>query len=293
MAHIKQSFYLKSPQKLSLFLIKELKFTPSTAQKIVANRRVLVDGKIVTNPTEIVLGNIEISEFRANPIGLKPIFQTLDFAIFEKPPFMLSHPKNRNSLNSILDEAKYLFGGNIVHRLDFESSGLILTSKTKEIEIELKKLFQNREVKKEYLAYVKGVLRERVEIDAPISKNRDFKEVKDRGFIDFKFGKEAKTVITPLKQMGDTTLVKAKPLTGRVHQIRIHLNYIGFPILGEPIYGQSFEVASKYLDGKLSDRVKLTKAKRVMLHSNLLEFKLRGVNYRVISNSNFENLIEF
>ncbi len=274
--------------KAFLFLIRELNLTQREAQRLIARGRLTQNGKIIKDSSKILKGEVEILQFTPTPIGLKPIFQTKDFAIFDKPPFMLVHPKNTLTKNSLLDEAKANFGreANIVHRIDYETSGLVVVAKNRKVEIELKKLFEDRKVKKNYLAFIEDKLKDEILINKPILKNPDRLKSKYRAFIDTK-GKSSQTLIKPIKYLSDKncTLIEALPITGRVHQIRIHLNHINHTILGEPIYGKSFEVASKYLDKILSedDRINLTKAKRVMLHANKIEFKYKSVIYKISS----------
>jgi 23S rRNA pseudouridine1911/1915/1917 synthase len=100
-------------------------------------------------------------------------------------------------------------------------------------------------------------------------------------------GKASTTHIKPLKfnKQDDTTLVKAIPITGRQHQIRVHLDSIGYTILGDPIYGVDDQIADEYLRKTISDesRVKLTGAKRLMLHANNLSFTYQETEYNITS----------
>ena len=109
-------------------------------------------------------------------------------------------------------------------------------------------------------------------------------------------GKESKTLINPISynKEKNQTLVEAIPLTGRQHQIRVHLYSIGHTILGEPIYGIDDINAEDYLNKTLSkeDRVKVTKSHRLWLHANYLGFSYKGVLYKVFS-KNSEILSEF
>jgi 23S rRNA pseudouridine1911/1915/1917 synthase len=103
-----------------------------------------------------------------------------------------------------------------------------------------------------------------------------------------KEGKNSKTIITPIKTIGDNTLVIAKPLTGRQHQIRVHLYSVGHRIVGDPLYGVESEIADKYLKGELDEkeRIKFTGANRLMLHSNRINFSYNNRNYDIYSNNN-------
>jgi 23S rRNA pseudouridine1911/1915/1917 synthase len=100
-----------------------------------------------------------------------------------------------------------------------------------------------------------------------------------------KKGKSAKTIITPLKYENGETIVLAKPLTGRQHQIRVHLYHIGHRIIGDPLYGVETEIADKYLKGELSsaDRIKFTGSDRLELHSNRVVFEYGNRKYDISS----------
>ena len=126
-------------------------------------------------------------------------------------------------------------------------------------------------------------MKEKITIDKPIITNKDL-NIKVKVLIDEK-GKKAITEITPLKIIGENTLILAKPLTGRQHQIRVHLYSIGHQIIGEPIYGVDEVIADKYLKGELSDeeRMKYIGHDRLMLHAQKIEFEYKGVKYIIIS----------
>ena len=138
---------------------------------------------------------------------------------------------------------------------------------------------------KEYLAIVKGELKEDIVIDSPISKSNGMIGVKMT--TENENGKESTTYIYPLEfnAKNNTTLVKAVPITGRQHQIRVHLDSIGHTILGDPIYGIDEKIADQYLCKELSDdkRLQYTGASRLMLHANNLAFNYKDINYNIYS----------
>jgi RluA family pseudouridine synthase len=125
----------------------------------------------------------------------------------------------------------------IIHRLDKGTSGVILFARNKEAHRKLSLLFETREVEKIYWCLVKGLPAPQT-IDAPIFR---LPSKKIRSIVDPK-GKPSSTQIKPLASFDGVTLVEAKPLTGRTHQIRVHLSHIGFPLLGDPLYGGSTEI---------------------------------------------------
>jgi len=109
-------------------------------------------------------------------------------------------------------------------------------------------------------------------------------------------GKESLTFVKPLKYYPDTntTIVECSPHTGRQHQIRVHMFHMKHPIVGDPVYGQSENSVVRYLDRELGidERVKLSGAKRLLLHANELEFELYGKNYNIRSSVNFEKICQ-
>ena len=148
-------------------------------------------------------------------------------------------------------------------------------------------MFQEKKYHKSYLAIVQGKIEKEITIDKPIDK--EGKLIGVRMAID-ENGKESTTIIKPIKynEQRDITLVEALPLTGRQHQIRIHLHSIGHTILGDPIYGIDDENAENYLTKSLSeeDRFTVTKSHRLWLHANYLEFEYKSVIYKIKSKNN-------
>ena len=282
MAYIKKSFFSKEKVKIFKFLMETFDIDLKEAQKWIDKGRVFFKGKPVVKKAMSFKGKIEVVVFETTSKKLKPVFETPDFVIYDKPSGVLVHPQNRHTEYSITHEVKHKYGkyANITHRLDKETSGLLLCSKHKKAEREIKQLFEDRKIQKSYLALVKGEFKEKITVDAPISRNSDFDDIKLKVFIDEENGKASKTIFEPIKYNKDsnTTLVKAYPLTGRQHQIRVHLFHLGFPIVGDPLYGVDFKTAEDYLEQRLSeeDRVKLTGAKRLMLHAHTLEFKYKN-----------------
>ncbi len=296
MAFVKKVFFIENETKAFLFLMKKFHISQKESQRWIDKKRVKLNGEILINKAAFLKGEVEISLYEPSPFGLKPLFESKDFALFDKPSGLLVHPKNRKTLHSLTDDVRYLFGkdANIAHRIDKETSGLVLCSKNKESEIYFKKAFEKREIKKGYLAFVKGELKQELFIDEPIAKNREYSDIKLKVRID-KSGKEAKTYIKPIKyfQEKNITLIEAIPLTGRQHQIRVHMFHVKHPIVGDPIYGMSFENAEAYLNRELDQkrRKELTGADRLMLHANWIEFIYKGFRYKLYSKMDFRDTL--
>jgi len=275
-------------KKIQLFLLNEVGLTISVSQKLLSKKRVFDDqGNILQNGQTLKCEYVQVAVFEGHTRGLNPIFNTDDFAIFDKPSGVMVHPTSRTTEYTLLDEIRHHFGddANLAHRIDAETSGLVLVTKNKYADIYLKTMFEEKQYDKEYLAIVKGELKEDIKIDTPISK--------DGGLIGVKMttknpkGKESLTYIIPLEYNRDnnTTLVKAIPQTGRQHQIRVHLDSIGHTILGDPIYGIDEKIADKYLLKELSieDRLHHTGSSRLMLHANSLSFRYKNIDYNIFS----------
>ena len=278
-------------KKIQLFLLNEAGMTMSVSQKLISKGRVFDEnGNRFQNGQTIKGDIVKVAVFEGQTRGLKPIFNTKDFAIFDKPSGIMVHPTSKDTAYSLLDEIRYHFGetANLAHRIDMETSGLVLVTKNKISDIYLKTMFEDKKYKKIYHALVHGEISNEITIDSPITKDGGKIGVKMKISED---GKKSKTIITPIKYNKQTnqTLVQASPLTGRQHQIRIHLHSIGHTIVGDPIYGVDENIADDYLCKNLSDknRIKHIGHHRLMLHALNLEFQYDEVIYNIYSKQTF------
>ncbi|MGB5867366.1 MAG: RluA family pseudouridine synthase [Arcobacteraceae bacterium] len=275
-------------KKIQQFLIDDAKLNISNSQKLLAKGRVFDDNNnILQNGQKVKGAFIQVALFEGHTRGLKPIFETEDFAVFDKPSGVMVHPTSRNTEYTLLDEIRYHFGesANLAHRIDQETSGLVLVTKHKYSDIILKEMFENKQYDKNYLAVVDGKIAEPITINSGIKKAVNSKiGVKMQTADD---GKESLTFIKPLKydEKKHQTLVEATPHTGRQHQIRVHLDSIGHRIVGDPIYGIDEEIADKYLLKELEEeeRIMSTGHHRLLLHANYLSFGYKNVNYKIYS----------
>ena len=274
-------------KKIQIFLIHELGLDPKIGQRLTSKGRIFDENMNTINTGETIPTEyIYIAVFEGISRGLKPLIEFNDFAIFDKPTNLMVHPISKNTPYSLLDEIRFHFGedANLIHRIDAETSGLIIVGKNKQSEIALKDMFQEKKYHKSYLAIARGEIKEEIKIDKGLDREGLVIGVRMKVCDD---GKQSVTIIKPLKynKEKDLTLVEALPLTGRQHQIRVHLHSIGHTILGDPIYGVDDVNAENYLNKTLSeeDRFEVTKSHRLWLHANYLEFTYKDVTYKIFS----------
>jgi len=291
MPFVKRPFYVEKPTKAFLFIMRQFNFTQGEAQRLIAKGRILINGVSIYHTGKIIEGDIEVVYFEPKSRGLKPIFFNKDFLIFDKPSGVLVHPNTMATEYSMLDEVRTHSGQNAngTHRIDMETSGLFLASRHKDAERFLKGSFEKKTIQKYYLAWVTGEVTEPFVVEESICIRNDYTTKKHKVEI-CEHGKYSRTEFKPLeydKEL-DTTLIECKPLTGRLHQIRIHLFHVKHPILGDPIYGTSFEASDKYLEMNITEEERLieTGATRLMLHAHSLYFPY-GATYHIVSRVDF------
>jgi 23S rRNA pseudouridine1911/1915/1917 synthase len=292
---VEKKFIIDKEIQIFLFLMRTLKLSHGDAQKLVHKGRVKQHDIVVTSPSTMMSGEINVILFEALEFDIEPIFSTKDFMIFDKPSGVLVHPTNRWTPLSMLD-AMRRYGGsaaNPVHRIDKETSGLLVSSIHKDAEVILKGAFENRGVKKSYLAWVDGKIDNDFEVDKPILKRDNYDFIKHKVEIN-DTGKISLTRFYPLEydEKLDATLLRCEPHSGRMHQIRIHLFHVKHPILGDPLYGTAFDISNSYLNMELDDEVRAieTGATRLMLHAQTLAFEY-GARFSIESRFDFSGVI--
>jgi len=278
-----------------MFLIHELGYTQKEAQRLIAHGRLFIKGEAMTTPTAQVEGEFEFVQYEPSTKGLIPEVEEKHFVVFNKPSGVLIHPQNRDTEYSLVDELKYQFGleANIAHRIDQETSGLVLCAKDKQSEKDIKALFESREIHKKYLALVHGEFKNEMIIEEPLLRRQDESAIVRMVVKVDPAGKISKTTIKPLEYFSkkNMTLVECTPFTGRQHQIRVHLFHVKHPIVGDPIYGQKEEDVLKFLDKVITQEQRITNsgATRLLLHANELEFQLYEKTYHIKSVEDFVN----
>jgi 23S rRNA pseudouridine1911/1915/1917 synthase len=240
-------------QRLDQYLAgqKKLDLTRSQISKLIEAGNILVNDRIVkpsyhlktTDQLTIDIPPLKKLDAKPENIPLDIVYEDDDLIVVNKPRGMVVHPAVGNYegtlVNALLHHVKNLSGiggvarPGIVHRLDKDTSGLIVVAKNDLAHQALAKQFKDREIAKQYVALVKGVIKQDSgEIAAAIGRHPVKRKKMAAGR-----GREALTFYRVIERFKDATLVELTPKTGRTHQLRVHLNHLGHPIVGDPVYG--------------------------------------------------------
>ena len=259
----------KENVRIDQYLTEELDISRSKVQKLIKDEKVSVNGKIISNNYKVKLDDeIDVDDeldfeinIEAENIPLDIVYEDEYLLIVNKASGMVVHPAPGNYSGTLVNALMGKFNlsndkirPGIVHRIDKDTSGLLVVAKDDKTHELLGEMIKNKDVERLYYAIVDGVIKhETGTIDAPIGRdpnNRQKMKVTDEN------SKDAITHFRVLKRFNDSTLIECKLETGRTHQIRVHMNYIGFPICNDPVYG----------------RGKKTTAFGQMLHSKSIRF---------------------
>ena len=226
--------------------------TRTAVQRLIDEKNILVNGKeqkasYKVNENDVV--EVEIPEpkkieIKAEDIPIEVIYEDSDIIVVNKPKGMVVHPGNGNVdgtlVNAIMAKCEGSLSGiggeirpGIVHRIDKDTSGLLIVAKNDKAHVNLSEQIKEHKVKKTYIALVRGVVKENeATIDMPIGRSKTDR----KKMAVCKDGKNAVTHIKVLKRWEHYTLLQVNIETGRTHQIRVHLSYIGYPIIGDYTY---------------------------------------------------------
>jgi 23S rRNA pseudouridine1911/1915/1917 synthase len=251
--------------RLDKFLTKELGFLSRTKISLLINdAKVRVDNKVCKASFRIQEGQTisliipeTSTELKPYNFPLKIIYEDNDIIVIDKPINLVVHPPQINYyktlVNALVFAKKKLANINtlrpgVVHRLDKETSGVMVLAKTNSAYDGLVQQFQKRLVKKEYLAIVWGnITKKHFWIKLPLTRDpKNRLKMK----VGFSRAKEAQTEVIVVNQLKGSCLLSIFPLTGRMHQIRVHLNFLGFPIVGDKKYGIKDEYEQLFLHAK-------------------------------------------
>ena len=291
MPYVLKQYDVIAGKKVEDFLVDVVKLSETLAHKLLRNARIVDHKDRPLQKGEVLKsGAIKVLIFEPTTKGLKPLFQTEHFALFDKPSGLLVHPTIRSKEYTLLDEIRYQFGdeANLVHRIDAETSGLVLVSKNGYAQYVLKEMFEKKAFVKKYKALIDNALKEDVLIEKKITTSNGLIKLKMQTSEN---GKTSSTLIRPIAydRVKNQTLVEAIPYTGRQHQIRVHLDSIGHRIVGDPIYGLDESFVDDFLNDKvkIDERIKTTGASRLMLHAYYLEFTFLDTRYVFCSKQAF------
>ena len=237
-------------ERFDVLLLQQYpRYSRATLQKLIKDGRATVNGEVVLKPNTLVEENAVLELNLPQIEGERP--PVIYVIVLNKPAGMLSIKKGAYLAEPSIDDF-----GIIVHRLDRDTSGVIIVAKDEATRGYLQKQFQERKTHKTYYAITCGVpAPEHAIIDVPLTRNLK----RPTTFIPDPNGREAQTEYRVLQAGNERALVELKPRTGRTHQLRIHMNHIRCPILGDPIYNP-----------------KSPKADRMYLHAASLEITIPG-----------------
>lgn len=254
----------------------------TAVKRLIEEGKILVNGQISKASYAVKLGDIvEIQEIevkeatlKAENIPIDVIYEDNDILVINKPKGMVVHPGNGNIEGTLANAVMGLCGDSlsgiggqvrpgIIHRLDKDTTGVIVVAKNDKAHIDISNQIKNRETSKKYVALVRGQIKEdEATINMPIGRsNKDRKKMAVR-----KDGKEAITHFKVLKRYKDYTLLELKIDTGRTHQIRVHMAEIGHPVVGDYTYSNGknpFNVEGQMLHAKKIEFTHPTTKKKV------------------------------
>ncbi|HIE35699.1 MAG TPA: RluA family pseudouridine synthase, partial [Candidatus Omnitrophica bacterium] len=238
-------------ERLDKFLQDKLKEVSRTKIRCLIKKGEVKVNKEIKKPNYRIKPNdkIEIS-FKKEKVNLlsfefdiKIIYEDEDIIVVDKPQGLIVHPHKKNFHQSLINALIYMRKGlssinplrcGVVHRLDKETSGVMVLAKNNFSHLDLVNQFKERKVKKEYYAICWGNLSGKITVDLPLARD---KKNPFRMRISFLKAKNAYTEIEVIKKLGNSTLLVIYPHTGRMHQIRTHLQFIGYPVVGDKKYG--------------------------------------------------------
>ena len=241
-----------SGKRIDKYLNENTEYTRSKIQKMIENGNILVNDvkvkdsyKVKENDYITIEALEETTDILPENIPLDIYYEDDDLIVVNKPSGMVVHPAPGNYTGTLVNALIYHTNNlskvntnirpGIVHRIDADTSGLLLVAKNDKAHNILAEAIQKKEVVREYIALVEGIIMEdTATIDAPIGRDKNNRK---KMTVTSENSKDAVTHIKVLDRYKDSTLIRCKLETGRTHQIRVHLSYIGHPVVNDPVYG--------------------------------------------------------
>lgn len=278
-------------KRIDAYISENTEYSRTAVQRLIEENKITVNGRKEKPSYKVQEGDkVEIEEepakdieLRAQNIPLEILYEDNDIIVVNKPKGMVVHPANGNPdgtlVNAVMSICKDSLSGiggeirpGIVHRLDKNTSGAIIIAKNDKAHINLSEQLKNHEIKKTYIALVRGIVKENnATINMPIARSK-----KDRKRMDVdKNGKEAITHFTVLNRFTDCTLLEVNIETGRTHQIRVHLSHIGYPIIGDDVYSNGknkWNIEGQCLHAKSLDFRHPITGKHIHIEAELPEY---------------------
>lgn len=256
-------------RRLDMILLETFpEYTRGTIQKFIKDGRVKVNDEVINKANtlidESVENNYTIDKPEINSENRPPvIYEDENVIVFNKPAGMLSIKKGAYLAETAIEDF-----GEVVHRLDRDTSGVIIVAKNEETKSKLQKQFAERKTHKTYYAVVVGQPKQpHALISVPLTRNLK----KPTTFIVDKDGREATTEYKVIASGERFSLVELKPRTGRTHQLRIHMAHIGTPILGDPVYNPKSPKADRMYLHATSLEITIPEGKRMTFEAPLPE----------------------
>lgn len=240
--------------RIDQYLTSKLNITRSKIEKMIKEGNIKVNGNIIKKSyilnlnDEILIEEYAEKEMSSEPINmnLEIIYEDDDVIVVNKPNGLVVHPAPGNYSNTLVNGLMYHskklssingeFRPGIVHRIDAYTTGLLMVAKNDKAHLSLAKQLEEKTTTRKYIALVWGIIKEDSgTIDAPIG--RDKNDRKKMCVTDVN-SKEAITNFKVLERYKNATLIELSLKTGRTHQIRVHMNYIGHPVVNDPVYGR-------------------------------------------------------
>ncbi len=239
--------------RIDKYLMNNTEYSRSYIHKLIDNDMILVNNKnvkasyLVKQGDLIVISDELNNEMDVNPenIPLDVVYEDEYLMVVNKPSGMVVHPANGNYNHTLVNALMYHsnklssingeFRPGIVHRIDADTSGLLLVAKTDNVHNDLAKQISEKSVVRKYICLVHGViLEDTATIDAPIGRDKNDRK---KMCVTDENSKDAITNIKVLERYNSSTLIECSLETGRTHQIRVHMAYIGHPVVNDPVYG--------------------------------------------------------